>query len=311
MQTTSFPATYVDLQLGAPKLAPEGTMFVQMRTRRVYPDGTPLNSGFTYTVDKTWGAVAVDNNWAIDVDKVLPETARLSITELSEEDTSVPQGYVEQFDFNQNTLATRAYPVTATGQIYLGPCAVVGIKAVTVGAGTLTIHDATDATDATLLRMSRASGNIVAGTDYPLVSPDDKAGMLFSTGAYVTIPAGGVYWLYLIDGAEIPGAVNSGMLCALSRVTASGVVNDPATGQALGDVVVVSVKVIAPGSANNLDIRGGVAVTDSLLHPSTAFGALAADQIIKFGPVGGGLRLTGLYITIPTSGIVLVNYLPR
>lgn len=257
-------------------------------------------AGETHDVSDSYARALIGRGDAYDTAE---EVVDIGVSAQDLADAIDNPAYATQFATEQQTLPIRSIPVSATGQAFLGACAVVGIRAVTLGTGTLTIHDGTAASDATLLRMSRAHGDMTAGTYYPMVSDGDRSALLFDTGVYLTVASGGAYWLDLIDGTEIPGTSGSGVLCVTTRVTASGLaVTGPAT--------IVSVKVIAPGSAGNLDIRGGPVVGSALLHPSTAYTSLAADQLIKLGPAGGGVSVDGLYLTVPTSAVVLVNHLP-
>ena len=118
MQTTSFPATYVDLQVGAPLLEPEGNMQIKMKTRKVYIDGTVLNSGVTYTVTRAWGQVAVGNNWASDSDGVLPTPGKVSLTNAAGLLEGVGRGVVLDGDSlsarNWNELAITSASRTGT-----------------------------------------------------------------------------------------------------------------------------------------------------------------------------------------------------
>ncbi len=213
--------------------------------------------------------------------------------------------YAAQLSVQQRSLPSITIGTNATTQLYLGPCAVAGVYCVTVGsAGSLTIHDDTGSTDATKLRFSRAYTAMTAATYYPMVA-DDPAAMLFSTGVYVTVPTSGLYLVDVVDGSDFTGARGQGMLCDVTRVTASGVA-------VAGPARVLSVKVIAAGSAGSLAAYNGDAVAAAdLIYPSTAYTSLAADQIIRMGPRGGAAGLRGLYLTMPTNAVVLVNHLPR
>jgi hypothetical protein len=200
---------------------------------------------------------------------------------------------------------SRSVTASLTGQTILGPCAVVGIHAVTVGTGTLTVHDGRASSDPTKLRFSRASGALVAGTYYPLVA-DELAAMLFADGVYVSVPTGGVYLLDVVQEQDLMAASQAGLICVPSRVTTTGL----AIG---GPSEVVSLKVIDPGSAGALACydAGDAANASALLHPSIAFGSLAADQIIRFGGRGNARAVGNLYVTMPTAGILLINHIPR
>lgn len=212
--------------------------------------------------------------------------------------------YNAQFSTLQSGLMTDSVPMSATGIAVSGPCAIVGIHCVTVGTGgPVTIHDDIDASDATRLRFSRAVANMTAGTYYPLVD-DAQCAMLFDNGAYFTNSSSGVYVLDVV--ATVSGAAGSGLLCAVERVTASGIA-------LAGPASIVSIKVIAAGSAGNFSIHEDVIATDAtkLRYPTTAYTSLAADQVLRFGVAGVPRRLQAMYITMPTDGIVLVNHLPR
>lgn len=213
--------------------------------------------------------------------------------------------YAEQFNTTLQTLQTRQIIVTATGTMYLGPCAIVGVRCIAAGSsGTLTIHDDSVASDATKLRLSIAQASLVAGTYYPMVA-DDAAAMLMNSGAYVTITVAGAFAIDVIDGAATPGTTSAGMLCVAQRATASGLaIQGPAS--------IVSIRVLASGSAGSLIAYDDTAATAGKeILPSVAFGSLVTTQPTRLGPRGGAARVDNLYLTLPTSAVVLINYLPR
>jgi hypothetical protein len=130
--------------------------------------------------------------------------------------------------------------------------------------------------------------------------------MLFDTGMYVTIPSSGVYVLDVVTGLELPGVLGSGLLCATTRVAASGLT-------LTGPTTVVGAQVLAAGSSGSFAYYDDVVGTDAtrLIHPTVAYNASGVLDAIRFGPRGGGRRVNHLYVTVPTSGVVLVHYVPR
>lgn len=212
--------------------------------------------------------------------------------------------YLSQFATTQQGLMTESVALTATGVAVSGPCAVVGINCVTVGTGgPVTIHDDTDASDAAQLRFSRAVADMSAGTYYPLVD-DAQCAMLFDNGVYFTNSTNGVYVVDVV--ANVNGVSGTGLLCATQRITATGVAIS-------GALSVVSIKIVAAGSAGNFAVHDDLDASDSsrLRYPTTAYTSLSADQIIRLGIKGVPRRMQIMHVTMPTDGIALVNYLPR
>lgn len=203
----------------------------------------------------------------------------------------------------QQALLCEAVEASSTGLIYPQACAVVGIKAIALGTGTLTIHDDRTASDATRLRMSRAVAAMTAGSYYPMVA-DDGSALLFERGAFVTVPTGGLYLLDVVSDIRAYGIESGGLLCTAERLAASG--------RILGLSAVKSLKVIAPGSAGDLSVHEDHGATNAkrLRMPVTAFGSLAADQIINLAHRNCVRQFRNLYVTVPTSGIVLINRIP-
>ncbi len=205
----------------------------------------------------------------------------------------------------QQALVCEAVEASSAGLVYPQACAVVGITAIALGSGTVTVHDDRAASDAARLRFSRATGAMVAGTYYPMVSADEPAGMLFERGVYVSLPSGGVYVLDVVSDIYMAGLMSAGLLCVPQRVTASGRVK--------GLVTAKSLKVIAPGSAGSLQLHEDhdAANAKRARSVSTAFGSLAADQIVPLAPRGAVRQYRNLYVTVPTGGIVLLNRMPE
>jgi hypothetical protein len=101
---------------------------------------------------------------------------------------------VAQFGVVHSGLMVQPYRVTATGTPagLSGPCLVESIMCLTVGTGgPVTIHDDVDAATAAQLRFTRAVGDMVAGTVYPLAG--DGAAVVFTNGLYFTNSTSGVY----------------------------------------------------------------------------------------------------------------------
>jgi hypothetical protein len=212
----------------------------------------------------------------------------------------------DQFGVDESpALPVEPVTASATGIAIAGACAIASIYCVTVGTGTLTVHDDYSASDATKLRFSRADSAMAAAGVYPMVSDAAGTAMLFDTGAFVTVPSGGIYVLDVVrPGSAIRGVRGSGLLCVPRRVAASGLAVE-------GICNVASIKVIAPGSSGNLAVYDDRVATNAnrLRYPVTAFGSLTADQIITFGR--NPRRFGNINITVPTGGIVLVNTLVR
>lgn len=215
---------------------------------------------------------------------------------------STKQRWPQQYTY-QTALLTEAVEASTTGLVFPQACAIVGVHAITLGTGTLTVHDDRNASDATRLRMSRAVAAMTAGSYYPMVA-DDGSAMLFERGAYVTVPTGGLYLLDVVSDIRSYGIVSGGLLCIPERVAASGRIK--------GLSAVKSIKVIAPGSSGNLSVHEDHGATNAkrLRMPVTAFGSLAADQIINLAHRNCVRQFRNLYVTVPTSGIVLVNRIP-
>lgn len=213
-------------------------------------------------------------------------------------------GWSSQFAIRQSILPSRTVNVSATGQAYLGACAIAGIRCITPGSsGTLTIHDASAASDATLLRFSRAYSTLTADAYYPMVS-DDPSAMLFATGAYVTITGSGVFALDLLDGTAITGLAGTGVLCEVARVTSSSVaLADPSN--------IVSIRIIDRGTTGTFAVYDGTSTGGALRFQSRDYLSLTNGDLFKFGSRGGSESFSNLYLTMPTNGIALVNYLPR
>jgi hypothetical protein len=214
--------------------------------------------------------------------------------------------WADQFGVDESpALPVEPVTASATGIAIAGACAIASIYCVTVGTGTLTVHDDYSASDATKLRFSRADSAMAAAGVYPMVSDAAGTAMLFDTGAFVTVPSGGIYVLDVVrPGSAIRGVRGSGLLCMPRRVAASGLAVE-------GICNVASIKVIAPGSSGNLAVYDDRVATNAnrLRYPVTAFGSLTADQIITFGR--NPRRFGNINITVPTGGIVLVNTLVR
>jgi hypothetical protein len=214
--------------------------------------------------------------------------------------------WADQFGVDESpALPVEPVTASATGIAIAGACAIASIYCVTVGTGTLTVHDDYSASDATKLRFSRADSAMAAAGVYPMVSDAAGTAMLFDTGAFVTVPSGGIYVLDVVrPGSAIRGVRGSGLLCVPRRVAASGLAVE-------GICNVASLKVIAPGSSGNLAVYDDRVATNAnrLRYPVTAFGSLTADQIITFGR--NPRRFGNINITVPTGGIVLVNTLVR
>jgi hypothetical protein len=103
-------------------------------------------------------------------------------------------GSVDQFGVVHAGLMVEPYRVTGTGTPagLSGPCLVESIMCLTVGTGgPVTIHDDVDAATAAQLRFTRAVGDMVAGTVYPLAG--DGAAVVFTNGLYFTNSTSGVY----------------------------------------------------------------------------------------------------------------------
>lgn len=64
MTVRSTPVGFTDWQIGAIQNAPIGTVYIKMRTRKTYTDGSYLNTGTTYPVTAAWAKVAIENGWA-------------------------------------------------------------------------------------------------------------------------------------------------------------------------------------------------------------------------------------------------------
>lgn len=203
----------------------------------------------------------------------------------------------------QSALLCEAVEASSTGLVYPQACAVVGVHAITLGTGTLTIHDDNTASDAARLRMSRAVAAMTAGSYYPMVA-DDGSAMLFERGAFVTVPTGGLYLLDVVSDIRAYGIASGGLLCSVERMAASG--------RILGLSAVKSLKVITPGSEGNLSVHEDHGATNAkrLRMPVTAFGSLTADQIISLAHRNCVRQFRNLYVTVPTSGVVLVNRIP-
>ena len=213
--------------------------------------------------------------------------------------------YAEQFLTTRRALPIRSVIVSATGSI-ADVCAIVGYRCVTPGsAGTLTVHDGTNASDATKLRETRAFGSAVANTYYPMAA-DDQCAMLFDTGCYVTNTTGGVYVFDVIDDVSaVTGYEGTGMLVTPVRAAA--------TGQAIATPSsILSLKVIAPGSAGTLTIHDDTDAADATrLRLSIGFGSLAVGQLIQLGGKGGAPTFDAAYVTITTGGVFLLNQFPE
>lgn len=70
--TKSFSPDQVQLYIGTPPDALDGTMTVLMKTNRYYTDGSLKRSGVSYSVTQAWGRSAIEAGWAEDVDNTLP-----------------------------------------------------------------------------------------------------------------------------------------------------------------------------------------------------------------------------------------------
>lgn len=86
------------------------------------------------------------------------------------------------------------------------------------------------------------------------------------------------------------------------RMTASGIAFT-------GGAQVRSISVIAPGSAGNLAVYEGIDTNGPVRAPSVAYTAIAAGDVIEFAD--GFSAFASMYLTVPTSGIVLVHIAPR
>ena len=86
------------------------------------------------------------------------------------------------------------------------------------------------------------------------------------------------------------------------RMTASGIAF-------LGGAQVRSLSVVAPGSAGNLAVYEGVDANGVVRYPSTAYTSLLAGDVVEFDD--GFSEVASMYLTVPTSGIVLVHIAPR
>ena len=214
---------------------------------------------------------------------------------------------VPQFALTQRALPVTTRNAAVTQLLEYGPCALVGVRCIAPGSsGTLTIHDDINASTAAKLRFSLAFGSATANTYYPAVA-DEPCGMLFDRGCFVTVPAAGVYAIDLLVGSAITGVDGTGLLTVATRVT------DADNPEALiGSSQVVSIKVIAPGSAGNLVVYNAFsAVAAETRVASTAYTSLAANQIIRLGQRGAPMQFDSLYVTVPTAAIILINHLPR
>ncbi len=235
-----------------------------------------------------------------------------SVSELVQTNKQYPAEaipYAGQFSTMQRCLPIKSKIVTASGLLGIGPVAIVGVRCVGKGSGgTLAIYDSVNASTASLLRMSLAQSAATDGNYYPMCDAVGQAALLFATDAYVTDTTGGVWVIDYVDSqSAIAGIEGSGLLCETQYVSATGVA-------LYGPTHVLSVKVLAVGSSDNLIVHDWTDATDAtkLRYPSTVYSSLAANQIIALGPQSSPTRFNnGVYVTVPTGGIVLVNYLPR
>lgn len=211
-----------------------------------------------------------------------------------------------QFGVSQRLLApTRRILANATGMLWPWPCVLTGIEAVALGSsGNVYLDDALAAdSNNRLISAAYNAAGLMAGSKYPISGAG--TGVLVNTGLYWTAPGGtSAYWVDIIDGTPVPGAEQSGAALAYTLRSASGVAIS-------GSAYVHSLRVVVPGTAGSLVPYVGQAATagQETGGPSAgyAYTALQANQII---PIGATLD-KGLYLTLPTGGIVAVNYLPR
>lgn len=215
--------------------------------------------------------------------------------------------FASQFRVNSRVLPTRRIVVTATGLVHLGPCAVVGVHCLATGsAGTAMLDDGVDASVAAQRRFTAAynASGLAAGTYYPQVL-DRTTARLFATGAYFTNTTSGAWALDVIDGTDVPGVEGSGSLYEVAYVSASGLVS-----ALTGDAYIGSIQLLAPGSAGSLIPYDDTAATAGReLDIARAYNAGSMTVNAVFDIRGRISR--ALYLTLPTSGVVAINYLPR
>lgn len=213
--------------------------------------------------------------------------------------------YVPQYGVWQRGLfPTRRLQANATGLLWPVPCVLVGLECVENGsAGTYSLDDAlvSDANNRLASAAFNATG-VADGARWQMVGAN--AGIALNSGLYWTNTTGGQWWVDILDGTPIPGVEQTGALCAYTIRSASGIALS-------GSAFVHSLRVVTPGSAGALVPYSGQANTAGLEigGPTAgyAYTALQANQLI---PIGATLD-KGLYLTLPTGGSVVVNYLPR
>lgn len=124
MTTVSSRATLLDLQAGAAPLAPNSAevMSITMKTRKVSPAGTVLNTGNTYSVPKAFGQLCVEMAWATDTNAILPNRIGRTVDELrTSVNTFTYDGSLRLTNFTADGIAYFiSYPNSTTINIYFG-----------------------------------------------------------------------------------------------------------------------------------------------------------------------------------------------